>query len=67
MQVTIEDTDDIITVGPGIPARLWKGQDENGETVVALVIGVHPLAHDAETVATFKAKVSGTRFYFFSD
>jgi hypothetical protein len=64
MQITIGDTDAIITVGPGIPARLWKGHDETGETIVALVIFVHPLAHDEDTLAVFKAKVSDTRFYF---
>lgn len=40
MRATVENTDQIILVNDGIPARIWTGKTENGVAFEMLVIRV---------------------------
>lgn len=43
MKATLESTDRIITVGAGLPARIWEGTTESGTPFLAFITHLEPI------------------------
>lgn len=56
MKLTIEPTDEILRVNDK-PGRLWRGHDDAGVPVVALVHFVSPQTHDADVNARYEREL----------
>jgi hypothetical protein len=37
MKITIESTDELVTINGSVPARIWEGVSEGGVAVICLV------------------------------
>lgn len=56
MKATMESTDRIITIGAGVPARIWEGVTASGIPFLAFVTHLEPA--NQEQMSSFLADLS---------
>ena len=61
MKITIEPTAEIQRLN-GEPARVWRGVDDHGTPVEALVRTVAPQTHDAAVAERYRAALHDAGF-----
>lgn len=57
MKLFLESTDKIVIVDGAPAARVWRGEDETGVPVIALIRAVSPQTHDDDINAKFAARL----------
>lgn len=64
MKIIIENTQEFVElrndVGVSIPARVWRGETDDGVPLVAFVLAVSPQTHDPQVLARFGFELEDT-------